>query len=70
MQFNKFFFYLENLIDASKLKYKDEQPLNLFLRTGASNNMDDQLNTKDYHPEVQIQNFPLEFIKSLPRLNE
>lgn len=64
-----FFFYLENIIDASKLKYKPEQPIKVFLRTGASNNMNDQLNTKDYNPEVQIENFPLEFIKSLPRLN-
>lgn len=64
-----FFFYLENIIEASKLECKAEQPLKLFLRTGASNNMDDQLNTKDYTPEVQIENFPLEFIKSLPRLN-
>ncbi|XP_065928089.1 uncharacterized protein [Magallana gigas] len=59
----------ENTIDASKLKYKDEQPLKLFLRTGASNKMDDQLNTKDYNPEVQIESFPLELIKNIPRLN-
>lgn len=64
-----FFFYLENTIDASKLKYKDEQPLQLFLRTGTSNKMDDQLNTTDYNPEVQIESFPLELIKILPRLN-
>lgn len=64
-----FCFYLENTIDASKLKYKDEQPLRLFLRTGASNKMDDQLNTTDYNPEVQIESFPLELIKNLPRLN-
>lgn len=64
-----FCFYLENTIDASKLKYKDEQPLKLFLRTGASNKMDDQLNTTDYNPEVQIESFPLELIKILPRLN-
>lgn len=64
-----FCFYLENTIDASKLKYKDEQPLQLFLRTGTSNKMDDQLNTTDYNPEVQIESFPLELIKILPRLN-
>lgn len=64
-----FCFYLENTIDASKLKYKDEQPLKLFLRTGTSNKMDDQLNTTDYNPEVQIESFPLELIKNLPRLN-
>lgn len=64
-----FFFYLENTIDASKLKYKDEQPLKLFLRTRASTKMDDQLNTKDYNPEVQIESFPLELIKNIPRLN-
>lgn len=64
-----FCFYLENTIDASKLKYKDEQTLKLFLRTGASNKMDDQLNKTDYNPEVQIESFPLELIKNLPRLN-
>lgn len=67
---NVLFFYLENLIDASKLHYNDEQPLKLFLRTGTLQYMEDQQIPKDYNPEVQIENFPLELIKRLPRLNE
>lgn len=65
-----FFLSLDNLIDVSKLHYKDEQPLNLFLRTETLQNMEDQQTTKDYNPEVQIENFPFELLKSLPRLNE
>lgn len=64
------FFYLENLVDTCKLNYNDEQPLKLFLRTGTLQDIDDQQKTKVYNPEVQIENFPLELIKCLPRLNE
>lgn len=50
--------------------YTDEEPLKLFFRTETLPNMDDHQATKVYNPEVQIQNFPLELIKRLPRLNE
>lgn len=63
-------FYLENLIDASKLHYKDDQLLKLFLRTEQLQKMKDQQTTKDYNPEIQIENFPLELIMHLPRINE